>query len=541
MTVHLTARLGVLLLCTLLLWVIPMAHADDVKVLRQTTLDEKALTFAEGHQTKFGNFPNGVTHQQFPMRTYRGYQYAIYYDHQRQVCVGRRQLPAGSWEVIRFTDYKFDNNDTHNVAVLGICENDGTIHLTWDHHVSDLHYRRSIVGAANNPESTPWTTDLFGPVTNELEPTGPVSQVTYPRFVSMPNGNLMFYYRFVTSADGDSIIRVYDGKKNKWLKSHGKFIDRQIGKYKFNGKTSDYRYAYINGIGYGGKRLHVSWIWRDRFEKTSATNQHDLCYAYSDDDGITWNNSAGTQVAVTGKSFINIDTPGLIVHPIDPGNDLSSQNTQYAYPDGSIHVIILHKAEGNSRTRTYHHHWRDAAGKWHAEQLPFKGSRPEVVGDDQRNLFVVHTARNDLRILKGVPNADFSAWSWSLIYNEDDPTNGGDGQIDLSRWQSERILSVYHQEKPTTILNYGNGKSIDGTPAPLNVTDFQVTAPSGNQSARETRTITSREGVTAEAEILDIKDGKLICIIDGERLKIPLSELIPKDVEFLKEWRKRNP
>ncbi|QTN32925.1 BNR-4 repeat-containing protein [Akkermansiaceae bacterium] len=509
--------------------------ADELKVLQQTTLDTKALTFADGEKTKFGNFPNGITHQQFPLSTYRGYQYAIYYDHARRVCVGRRKLPAGEWEIIRFSDYRITNNDTHNVAVLGICENDGTIHLTWDHHVSDLHYRRSKIGAADKPESTPWTAELFGPITNVLDGIGPVTEVTYPRFVRMPDGNLMFYHRFVTSGNGDSFIRVYDGKKSEWMNNRGKFIDRQIGNYKFNGKTSRYRYAYINGIGYAGRRLHVSWVWRDRFEKTSATNQHDLCYAYSDDDGLTWNNSDGTRIAVTGKSFINIDSPGLVVHPIPPGRSLTSQNTQYAYPDGSIHVILNHEREGGSGGRGYHHHWRDAAGKWHVESLPFSGSRPELVGDGQRNLFVVHTAGKDLRILKGVPNANLSAWSWSLIHKSGSPGTGGDGQIDQSRWQSEEILSVLHQELPKTILDYGNRAPIDGIPAPLHVTDFLL-------SARETRKLTSREGEAVEAELLDVQSGNLICIVGGKIMEIPISQLTGEDVAFLKEWyRRRHP
>jgi hypothetical protein len=534
-----------LFLSALVFLTIPRLAADDLKILQQSTVDTKALTFADGNKTRFGNFPNGVTHQQFPLRTFRGYQYAIYYDHERQVCVGRRKLPAGPWEIIRFTDYKITNNDTHNVAILGICENDGTIHLTWDHHVSDLHYRKSEVGAANDPDNTPWTTDLFGPVTNELDRIGPITEVTYPRFVSMPNGNLMLYYRFVTSGNGDSIIRVDDGNKNKWSKSHGKFIDRQIGKFKFNGKTSQYRYAYINGIGYGGNRLHVSWVWRDRFEKTSASNQHDLCYAYSDDDGLTWNNSAGERIAVTGKSFINLDSPGLIVHPIDPGRGASNQNTQYAYPDGSFHVILPRYQEGSSGSKRYHHHWRDAIGTWHVAELAFSGSRPELVGDDQHNLFVIYTAGHNLRILKGTPNADISAWTWSLIYNNDEPGSAGDGQIDLSRWQSEQVLSVYHQEAPPSILDYGTGPPIDGIPSPLHVTDFWVSSGSKRphtacKANRVTRTLTSREGISAEAELLDVKSGKLICIVDGERLEIPISELVSEDVKFLREWFHQN-
>lgn len=181
-----------------------------MEVLQQSTVDSAALSFADGSQTKFSNFPNGVTHQQFPIQTHRGYQYTTYYDDERQVCAGRRKLPEGEWEIIRFKDYHFASYDTHNVAVIGICANDGTIHLTWDHHVSDLNYRRSVVGLANDPEAFEWHQSVFGPVTDTLGPLGKLTQVTYPRFVPMPNGNFMLHYRFVTSGNGDSMIRVYE-------------------------------------------------------------------------------------------------------------------------------------------------------------------------------------------------------------------------------------------------------------------------------------------------------------------------------------------
>jgi hypothetical protein len=466
---------GKLILSILFALLNPILKAADLELLQRTTVDTEALTFANGDQTRFGNFPNGVTHQQFPMRTYRGFQYTVYYDDERQVSVGRRKLPNGPWEVIRFTDYNITNNDTHNVAVIGICENDGTIHLTWDHHVNNLNYRRSVVGLANDPEAFTWSPELFGPVTDTLGPIGTVTQVTYPRFVSMPDGNLMLYYRFVTSGNGDSMIRVYNGNTSQWQTTHGKFIARDIGTYTWNGETSQFRYAYINGIGYAGNRLHCSWVWRDRFDRTDVNNQHDLCYAYSDDNGLTWKNSAGTQIAVTGSSFINVNSPGLIVHPIDPGRGVSNQNTQYAYPDGSIHVMLPRYRDGTTNTRIYHHHWRDAAGNWHWQDTGFQGSRPEMIGDNERNLFIIYTAGDNLRIAKGVPNAGLTAWNWSLIYNSDSPvTTAGDGQIDLSRWESERVLSVYGQEEPATTPDYGSGPSIDGLPTPLNVTDFQV-------------------------------------------------------------------
>jgi len=443
--------------------------ADKVELLQDTIVDEKALTFAKGDRTRFGTIINGRTHQQTPITTFNGYQYVIYYDANRKVCLGRRKLPRGKWEIIRFTDYTFKVNDSHNTAVLGICETDGTIHLAFDHHVSELHYRVSKPGVATQPQSFMWTASLFGPVTDQLGSAGRKDKVTYPRFFSAPNGNLMLYYRYVTSANGDGMIEEYNGEKQDWTPGLGRFIARDIGTYTQGEEVSNFRCPYLNSISYAGNRLHVSWIWRDRFENTDRKNNHDLCYAYSDDDGRTWNNSDGAVIGVTGSSsVISINSPGVHVAMIPPGENLSNQNTHYAYPDGSLHIVLPHKRKGTNDTRQ-HHYWRDANGGWHSEALPFGGSRPKLVGDSERNLFLVSTHQDAFLICQGIPNADQSGWTWTQILKRTTPSDAGEGVLDLALWEKEQVLAVYGQEAPEKTLDYGEQPPIDGIPTPLHV------------------------------------------------------------------------
>ena len=101
---------------------------------------------------RWGTFINGKSYQQMPIETYKGWQYVTYYDPQRHVCIGRRKLPDGIWELIHFKDYLFEGNDNHNVTVLGISQSDGTIHLAFDHHGEPLNYRVSQPGVANDPD-----------------------------------------------------------------------------------------------------------------------------------------------------------------------------------------------------------------------------------------------------------------------------------------------------------------------------------------------------------------------------------------------------
>lgn len=444
----------------LLSWAVVQANA--VELLEETIVDSSALNFADSN-SNFSNNVNGRTFQRDPMVTSRGYQYAIYYNANRRVCVGRRKLPVGDWDVITFTDYRINGSNSHDVAAIGICESDGTIHLAFDHHRDTLNYRVSILGAASDPENVGWSTELFGPTTDRLGSVGVVRQLTYPTFFPAPNGNLMFYYRFGGSGDGDGFIQEYNGTTHDWTRGLGEFISRD-GTY--NGAVSSNsrsRCPYLNGISYGGNRLHASWGWRE--SAGGARTNHDLNYAYSDDHGRTWRNNAGRQIGVTGSSPISIDSPGLIVADIPQDIGLSNQYTHYAYPDGSCHVIVAHRdANNNQRSQ---HYWRNAAGVWSNTTLPLHAGRGKVVGDDDRNLFLVYQSAGRPTIAQGVPNQSLTAWSWSQVYSQVGTTEGGEGKIDFTRWEQDRVLSFYGQERPP---------NLNETPSPVHVFDYLVSA-----------------------------------------------------------------
>ena len=481
----------------------PEVDLAEIELLSQTTVCEETLTFAIGPATKFSTTVNGRTHQQTSLTTYRGYQYVTYIDAQRRVCIGRRQLQSGPWQIIQFTDHKFETNDSHNTAVIGICDKDGTIHMAFDHHATQLNYRVSNLGAAHSPESTPWKADLFGPVLHTLGSVAPDPRVTYPRFFSAPNGNLMLFYRGVTSGDGDGVIEEYDGDQHDWSVGLGKVIARDIGTFTApDGRVSLKRCPYMNSVSYAGERLHASWIWRDRFEKTNARNQHDLCYAYSDNHGRTWMNSDGKEIGKTGKEFIHLDSPGVVVASIPINSSLSNQNTHYAYEDGSIHVVLRHLSKGTD-DGYYHHYWRNSQGKWNQETLPFSGSRPKLVGTKDRSLILAYTDEDDdeqeeLFVAHGQPNADRTSWQWTDVKLPRRHSITGEAILDLERWEKERVLSIYGQEEPSKIVETKLPGPVDGFPAPLNVIDYQFA-----------------EHILAEDKLIRPPTGRLAIVVDG--------------------------
>jgi len=142
----------------------------SAKKIGDSDVDSKALILGEKQfgNVRFGNRINGGSFQQEAVVTHEGHQYVGYYNGDRQVCIARRKLPLGKWEIIRFGDYSFRNNDAHNTISIGICPVDGTIHVAFDHHCTPLHYRVSTKGAATHPATTRWQASLFGPILSEL-------------------------------------------------------------------------------------------------------------------------------------------------------------------------------------------------------------------------------------------------------------------------------------------------------------------------------------------------------------------------------------
>jgi hypothetical protein len=159
--------------------------------------------------------------------SHNGWQYVTYYNGNRRICLSRRQLPAGAWETIVFTDYSFTGTDAHDVVVMGICPNDGTIHLAYDHHGDTLHYRVSQAGVAANPESVTWSASLFGANRSYLEAGKTLTLVTYPRFFQTPDGNMKMATVTAAPARDDMLV---DYAVNRYL-SGGRMVINRSGTY----------------------------------------------------------------------------------------------------------------------------------------------------------------------------------------------------------------------------------------------------------------------------------------------------------------------
>jgi hypothetical protein len=442
-----------------------------------------------------GNNPywylSAVIEQRDQLITYKGWQYATYYKQKtgptdRHVTICRRQLPDDAWQSFDFADYDQSTNDDHNGIAMGICPKDGTIHLSFDHHVNPLHYRRSQTDVANTPGSYAWSAALFGPIGGNAPPDAG-TQVTYPKFTTTPDGNLLFEFRDGGSGLGDDILYKYSGSSNGWT-TMGKFIDGEINDNN----------AYPNGFQFDNNgRLHLTWGWR---ETPDGTTEHDLMYAYSPDTGATWYTSAGLLAAVTGStSMTSTSTPATLVWSIPQNKGLWDSEGLGVDRSNRVHTLIAHDTLGVSKL---FHYYRDDSGTWHCMYTGVTHTYQvqRVVFDNDDNAYLP---------LGGGSIAAASAPGWTDWKIIDSVENGRFlycALVDGPLARDSCILSVLNQcttgpnSKNMYVINYRMGSGISPVESKVS-----AHSPKGNTTEKSRMFLAFGERLVLAKEAADAK------------------------------------
>jgi len=262
-----------------------------VSAPQQTALDLKPdLTDVNNSTLRFDQFPvplpdvtainAGVTSSSI-VRVAGGMVYAAFWGSDMNPYIAQMNDGDSTWQVVNLGALPGNPlnapapADEHN-GISIVVDGDGFIHVSGNHHRVPLNYVRSAVA---NSITDGWVTPgMVG--TNELE-------VTYPQFIKLNDGNLLFFYRDGTSSDGDLMLNKYDKTTKTWtrvgmiLKGHD-WLTAADDMSAYPGK---YTYDTVTG------RLHLWWEWRDT---TSIDSNVDFCYMFSTDNGTTWSNAAGT-------------------------------------------------------------------------------------------------------------------------------------------------------------------------------------------------------------------------------------------------------
>ena len=370
---------------------------------------------------------NWASFDQDKIVSYKDYQYTVYWAANRELSLARRHLHTNEVQIVRFNDYiladgrpERQQRNGHRNTVIGISPGDGRLHLSWDHHNNDLNYLRSRKGLITDPPETLTAAHFESrqPLTQE-DP----QRVTYPRFFNDPDERLYFFYRTGGSGRGDSVFFEYDDQQGTWQIITDRLFGHEGLYSAWENSTS--RNAYMHDILFDtAGRLHISWVYRETFQ-TWASN-HDLHYAYSEDQGRTWKNNQGNRIADTrqGQQIV-LDSPGIVVFEIPVfswlmnqcGMTLDSQNRPHV---ATFHLEkpyvpenLQHDPPAHVRQQlNYYHYWRDHSGKWHrSEPLPKSGSRPMIVAGTDDTIIIYFSTRQGLMAHVARPCDDWQTWT----------------------------------------------------------------------------------------------------------------------------------
>jgi len=221
----------------------------------------------------------------FCLLTHGDQQFVAFYDAQRQMTLAQRTLGSPDWKFKKLPSSV--GWDSHNYVTMALDRNN-SLHVSGNMHAVPLVYFRG---------GEPLDIDSVEPVNRMVG--NREQRVTYPRFYSGPDGELLFCYRDGSSGNGDNLINVFDEASGTWRR----YLDTPL--MQGNGIMN----AYMGGPKKGPDGYYnLTWVWRN---SPDASTNHDLSYMRSL-DLIHWETIDGKPV----KLPVTIKTPGVIVDPV---------------------------------------------------------------------------------------------------------------------------------------------------------------------------------------------------------------------------------
>jgi BNR repeat-containing family member len=290
------------------------------------------------------------------------HQYAVWVAPDGTPYAGRRRRGAVDWETVNLAKLRGNplatptEDDQHNVYAIGV-DSGGGVHVAGNMHNDPLRYVSSPSG-----DLATWTRRP-APAAGEY--------VTYPAFLRLPNGTLLFWHREGIAGDGAIVLDALDPGAAAW-RSLGTVLDGR--------PSGEGPYLHHVAVDPRSGTIHVLFEWRAG--PTTATNS-DVGYARSTDGGTTWETSSGTplRLPITHASAETvIDTA--------PGAGLLNAGGLTVDAEGQPHGVVAFDRPGPGRT--FEHIWLED-GSWQREEIEdvFFDGRPQIVGMPDGRVWVL--------------------------------------------------------------------------------------------------------------------------------------------------------
>lgn len=397
-----------------------------------------------------GNTINTVIFRHHGILSHDNIQYTAFYVDTHTLRLVQRDLVSDTLKTFDLPG-EYNLRDAHNSISMGI-DRKGHLHISYDHHATQLRYRRSI----NPADISAWTEEL--PMTGAHE-----EKVTYPTFILPHHGfPLTFLYRDGVHDKGTARIKTYDEVTQTWTNHPQPILSGSEQKP----WTSN---AYWNhpAVGTDGS-LHLSFVWRTHtLGEEQRINNINIGYACSYDNGLTWQTSHKRPYKLP-ITQVNAET----IYPVSPGSNLINQTSMAL--DGSNRPHIVFYSDDPNGIPQYQHLWFDGKVWRHkfisqrqvafnlqgAGTLQIPICRPVIVIDRNDNAYVItrgdHTGNRMTATL--LPTPDYSYLPTNTCPLFDQNLGFAEPIIDRSRWQRDNILTLFlqHNQQPNYDIGHQN-------------------------------------------------------------------------------------
>lgn len=418
-------------------------------LLSVSTYAQKLIPVAPGWSN---NSVNVTVFRKNSLVTHNDVQFIAYYDPDGFLTLGKRNIGEDSWTINK-TRYKGNVSDAHN-SISIMTDGDGYLHVSWDHHGHPLRYAKGIA---------PYSLELGEkqPMTGSLE-----TNVTYPEFLKMPDGDLIFMYRDGQSGRGNLVMNRYNLKSKSWIQIQKNFIDGE-------NQRNAYWQSCIDDKG----TIHLSWVWR---ETADVATNHDLCYARSYDGGVSWENSKGEKYSLPITA-----AKSEIACPIPQNSELINQTSMVTDAKGNPYIATYWR-EQDSDIPQYHivyytgKKWNDLNLGFRKTPFSLKGtgtkripaSRPQVVAKIKgKSTELSLLFRDEERGGKAsvAISKDIKKNKWEIRDLTDFSLGSWEPSFDTELWRSKGLLHVFVQKVEQID---GEGKA-DVEPQMVNVLEIE--------------------------------------------------------------------
>jgi hypothetical protein len=371
-------------------------------------------------------------------------QFTAFYDADQYLVLGKRKLGQEVWELKR-SQYTGNCKDAHNIISLMV-DGDGFLHVSFDHHNDKLRYCRSVA-----------------PLSLELGKKVPMTgadedDVTYPEFYLLANGDLLFVYRSGSSGRGNLVMNRYSVDNQTWTRVQDVLIDGE-------NKRNAYWQLYVDEKG----TIHLSWVWRETFR---VETNHDMCYARSFDNGVTWYKTTGEQYTLP----ITLANAEYACH-IPQHSELINQTGMGANEAGNP-FIATYWRDRDSDVPQYRMIWHDGKA-WRSRQVSerttsftLKGggtkmipiSRPRIAVDDEKIWYIFRDEERGSKV--SVVCTDLMATGeWKVSDLTEFSVDAWEPTYDTELWKQKKELHLFVQR-----TRQGDGERIQETdPQPVYV------------------------------------------------------------------------